>query len=106
MTDSHETHHFTVPGALSRPVTILGVESKLFVGLLMTPLILLYTGQWAPGVIGCLLMYGLGRLLTSSDPNFMAVVAASARLDHAVFLPEKFDDKSRDLAFRIVPDKA
>ena len=99
--EGEDRHTFTVPRALSRPVTLLGVESKLLVITMLIPLILLYTGQWVYGLSGGALMYILGRLMTSSDHQFMAVLAAAGRLDKKVFLPELFDDRSRDLAFEI-----
>ena len=103
--EGEDRHLYTVPRALSRPLTILQVESKLFAVTMLIPAILVYTGQWLYGAATAALMYVLGRLMTSSDHQFMAVLAAATRLDRKVFLPELFDEQSRDLAFDLVADR-
>ena len=98
-------HVYTIPRSLSRPVTILQVESKLFGMSMVIPAILVYTGQWLYGAAAAAVMYVLGRLMTSSDNQFMGVIIAAARLDKKVFLPELFDETRKDLAFELVADE-
>jgi type IV secretory pathway TrbD component len=78
--------------SLSRPLTILGAERKLFffsmcIGAGTFNLL----GSLAGGVLMFLLLYGVARWATRTDPQILRLLLASARLrtqyDPAKFTP-------------------
>jgi len=76
--------------SLSRPLTILGAERKLFffamcVGAGTFNLL----GSFAGGLLMFLLLFVLARWTTGTDPQMLRLLFASGRL-HAEYDPAKF----------------
>jgi type IV secretory pathway TrbD component len=76
--------------SLSRPLTILGAERKLFffamcVGAGTFNLL----GSFSGGLLIFLLLYALARWSTVTDPRMLQLLLASARL-HVEYDPAKF----------------
>jgi type IV secretory pathway TrbD component len=76
--------------SVSRPLTILGAERKLFffamcVGAGTFNLL----GSLMGGVLTFLLLYALARWTTQTDPQILRLLLSSARL-HAQYDPAKF----------------
>ena len=76
--------------SLSRPLTILGAERKLFffamcIGAGTFNLL----GSFSGGLLMFLVLYALARWATTTDPQMLRLLFASARL-HTQYDPVKF----------------
>lgn len=98
----YERRTFAVPAALTRPLTFLGVETRMLTLLALPAFVLAATGQWLAAATWSAIGYAAGRLATSSDPQFIQVLLAASRMDCKLHDPDKFDAASRDAAFRLV----
>lgn len=66
---------------MSRPLTILGAERKLFFfAMCMGAATFNLLGSLAGGVLIFLLLYGLARCATASDPQILRFLLTAARL--------------------------
>lgn len=65
-------------GALSRPLTILGVERRLF-GLAAVTAAALFnlTKTLLPALLAFVILYAAGRSLSAADPRALRVLAAA-----------------------------
>lgn len=65
-------------GALSRPLTILGVERRLFgVAVVAAAVLFNLTKTLVPALVTLAVLYGAGRWLSAADPRAMRVLAAA-----------------------------
>ena len=77
MSERHQTQWLSC-GALSRPLTILGVERRLFVLSAAAGLALFNaTKTLLPAALAFVALYGAGRWLSAIDPRALRVLAAA-----------------------------
>ena len=76
--------------SLNRPLTLMGVERKLFfLALIMGAAVFNLLHTFLGGILMFLLLYWFARWATQTDPQILRFVLNSARL-HTLYDPSKF----------------